>query len=251
MKYTGDTLFTNPVYDDMPAGTTTITVTPDLINGTYTVSNSLGSQTFKPIEPGPGQHVMNFEAIQKEFSYSTLKMLNNLIANKGTSTPALQLRYLSFADWQVHENNSHRYNYAIIGTPTATNDMPKAGSGRYTLNVFAQGSVTLLQQLIGNGTLDAYFDTGRIATRLEIYADGGGGIGKFEGAGTMRSDSSLFQGTLNSYGNSNIALSGTFDGAFFGPGAAEVGYTFDIRGTTVTRPGAELRYLGVAIGKKD
>jgi hypothetical protein len=50
-------------------------------------------------------------------------------------------------------------------------------------------------------------------------------FGVFDGGGTLTGTSSAFEGSM---GSSSSTYSGVFNGAFFGPGAREMGYTFEL-----------------------
>lgn len=255
----GQSQFNNPVFDDTPTGTTTITVTPDVANGTYTISNLRDSSTFSAVKPESSDRMMTFTP-----QYS-LRLLNNLSNETKTTAPDVQFQYLSYGGWTLGNGSDslYRVNFFLFGNPTTAVDMPKTGTANYKLSVTGEIAISLFPVLIGDGTLTANFAQGTIGTRLNLYASYGyafapsgssmataaASLGRFDGTANISSDSSMFQGQFTS---PNTSLTGTFHGAFYGPEAAEVGYAFALKGSIEPqRPGAEQRYVGVAVGKKD
>lgn len=260
MSYLGDTQFNNPVYDNSPAGTATITVTPDYEKGTYTISNLWGSAAFAGVQaqqtPEPGKTVIHLDSASGTSPYNRLTLFNNLVAGRGTNEPTLQFRYLSFGQWVRRDSDSsgalrQRYATVLYGAPTALADMPRTGSASYGLWVTGAMAISNGYSLGGDGTLDANFATGRLTTRLNLTGDGSLGavvsVGRFDGTASLGGSGAGFQGQLTS---SSSALTGNFTGSFYGPDAAEVGYTFSLRGPVAARPGAEQTLVGVAVGMK-
>ncbi len=261
MTYVGNTQFVNPVYDDKPTGKATITVTPDYANGTYTVSNLWGSASFTSaangaVAPRPDRTTMKFVTPPGAVPGHSLQFFNNLVPEQGTNSPTLQFHYLSFGEWWFYETDINTYHYAalIFGAPTSTADMPKTGTASYTLSAIGALAMSSSHIMMGVGTLSADFSSGTINTQLDlsVHAMEGKwlyGIDRITGKASFVSGSSLFQGVMTP---TDTAFSGTFTGSFYGPGAAEVGYTFAIGGDAgIARPNSEQRIVGVAIGKKD
>jgi hypothetical protein len=68
---------------------------------------------------------------------------------------------------------------------------------------------------------------------------------RLSGNGTIASGGSAFSGSLT---GSNIDLTGSYAGGFFGPAAEEAGFTFALSGTT--SDGRDQRIVGAAGGKR-
>ena len=258
LRYNGRGVYT---FNDTPVGVTRITVTPDFEKGTYSISNDVASTSFEtaqlPVLPDPGQNFVSFATpLAANTPYLGLYILNNLAPESGTNAPALQFHYLSFGGWQQHnerDNNSHSITSFLYGTRTASTDMPKTGTANYSLLVQAQSTAGYVSY-IGDGALTANFASGELSTRIDVYGSSIGGLYDFPyarmtGTGTITSGSANFTGQLAATNNS---YSGSFKGAFFGPGAPEVGLTFSVKGQ-FGLPGvtSEQRMIGIAVGRKD
>ena len=136
---------------------------------------------------------------------------------------------------------------AVFGVPTQSGDMPKSGSASYS------GKVQGVMVDTGSGfiyrftpsstvTLTSDFSAGSVSTQLTLVGDSGAtgatpvNFGNFSGTGTIAASGPGFSGSFSS-------VNGAFEGAFFGPKAAEMGYAFNF-------DGASYRAVGVAAGKK-
>ncbi len=248
-------------FNDTPVGVTHITVTPDFEKGTYSIRNDVASNSFDaeqlPILPDPGKAYVSFATpLAANTPYWSLYILNNLAPGSGTNAPTLQFHYLSFGEWQQHDerdNNSHSITSFLYGTQTLPADMPKTGTANYSLLVRAESTAGYVSY-VGDGALSADFSSGQLSTRIDVYGASIGGLYDFlyarmTGTGTIASGSANFAGQLAATNNS---FSGSFQGAFFGPDAPEVGLTFSVKGQFGT-PGftSEQRMIGIAFGHKD
>lgn len=135
------------------------------------------------------------------------------------------------------------------GIITQVNDMPRTGTGTYTMMVDGTAtrdgdSKTYLLGGLSTGTFSAKFAEGKIDTTLVLKGEAAGGatsdFGTATGTGTFNVASPVFAGTLT--GTNSAA--GKFSGAFFGPQAGEVGYGWYFTGT-------DFDAQGVAAGKKN
>ncbi len=259
MRYNGrDGTYT---FNDTPVGVTHITVTPDFEKGTYSISNDIAADSFDvaqlPVQPDPSKAYIGFATpLVANTPYRSLYVLNNLAPDVGTNAPTLQYHYLSFGEWQRHDerdNNSHSVTSFIYGTPTSFAEMPKTGAATYSLLVRASSTGGYLSY-VGDGALTANFASGQLSTRIDVYGSSIGGLYDFlyarmNGTGTIASNSAAFGGQLAASNNSFV---GTFQGAFYGPDAPEVGLTFSVKGE-FGLPGftSEQRMIGIAFGHKD
>lgn len=144
------------------------------------------------------------------------------------SVQNVPLSYTRFATLSVIEEQNYTYTnyYGAWGVPTR--DMPKTGTATYDLALF--GAATHDNVVLGlakhsGGKLSANFASGAVTTDLSFSAEINGNvtlIGTLTGNATIASGTSGFGGTLSG----SDGGSGVFGGGFFGPKAAEVGYTW-------------------------
>lgn len=124
----------------------------------------------------------------------------------------------------------------VFGQQTASNSMPTSGSASYNSDVYGAvfvpngTSPSLFAVGDGNGsaTFSANFGSGTVSTLINLAgvdalgSAGSASFGSVSGSGTIASGGPAFNGSLSGSG------SGGFTGAFFGPGAAVVGYVFNV-----------------------
>lgn len=154
-----------------------------------------------------------------------------LFGNALTPAPAasapLTLTYSSFGFWRHSDTaaNLTTQTFFLYGEPTGAANMPRTGSATY------QGTATGLvmtggpgfpdrSSFAGTATLAADFAANTLSTSLNL-----GSHGTYSGNATIAADQ--FNGPLTAtYAN---FVTGQFTGGFFGPNAAEAGYTFYFR----------------------
>lgn len=132
--------------------------------------------------------------------------------------------------------------YFSYGIRTLPADLPKTGSASYGLALVGDGGGT---NVGGTGTLSANFAVGTVSVSLSpeyIYAQGRSPFGPITGTGTISSATSTFSGTLAS-----SAYTGSVNGAFYGPQAAEAGGSFVINSAT----GGGVVAAGAFAGKRN
>ena len=149
---------------------------------------------------------------------------------------ASTLGYTTYGAWSLDfEAGTPQHGFAL-GVETPVFDMPTAGSatygggGTYT-EAFADGLVLDGQNIVFAA---ADFGAGTIRASINLVEDDGG-------VRTLRSrdmaiDGSGFRGGLAGQGCA-AAYAGGAEGRFFGPGAAELGGTFEASGPTEIRGG--------------
>ncbi|MCW2388964.1 hypothetical protein M2333_002010 [Sphingobium sp. B11D3B] len=251
LSYARETNYSPPVYDDNAPAATSITVTPDYQTGTYTITTDSISASFTGEDlaqaPDPTKTSISFRKVSEAERGKSIALFNNLTPQLGTNKAELQFHYLSYGEWtQVGVG----YNAFLYGSPSSSDEMPRTGTASYALHVRGQGFVGRSTAILGDGRLDADFDSGRIYTELKLidYWTLGADtpFGDFTGTATISSDGPTFQGSLSSY---NTNFSGDFHGSFYGPDAAEVGYAFSL--TSPATPSLpEGRIAGVAVGNR-
>ncbi|NBC35080.1 hypothetical protein GTZ99_00740 [Novosphingobium sp. FSY-8] len=198
---------------------------------TYTVQAGGASASFAPAsKTAASGYAANYVS-----GGDSLSLYGNAVAGT-TGTAPVTLTYASFALWTHTDaaTNQTTLTYYAYGQPTATNSMPVSGSASYDTTV----SAYMLQSnyvptsgtaLTGTASFTANFANGTIATSLSLQPQGGaiaGSAGVYGGTGTI--SGSTFAGTFTT--GTNAFVSGTFNGGFFGPSAAEMAYAFAIRG---------------------
>lgn len=137
----------------------------------------------------------------------------------------------------------------VFGIPTVSADIPTTGTASFGVLLngvqpVGQTDSTLpdLFQVNGSGLLSANFASGTITGNGAVYAR----IPGFSGSATNLSPSSFeYSGTFfNGRVRGNLIIngftggSGSADGSFFGPGAAEIGLSYGVTSGTPIRSGA-------------
>jgi hypothetical protein len=132
---------------------------------------------------------------------------------------------------------SQRIANYIYGMPTTQAQFTRSGTATYALtmhgNALDSGYLNLMN-VAGSGLLKADFGAGSLTLsgtvdygedyRLASVRRPATATGSFSGTGTIASSSPAITGSLSLTGIGNYT--GNFDGAFYGPGAEEVGASF-------------------------
>lgn len=229
---------------------TSIRVYFDAASGKYIVSNIIGTAHRFPegynSSSGPPFASYGQNAIDgvRRLSILTPSPQNSKIA----------LTYTSYGVWQFDSSDRSNIDPQIndnhffyFGIPTPVDGMPRTGSGDYT--GVAQGVLfdpQSIYNLDGSMTLGANFATGAIGTTLTLRGTNTTNglliiVPVLNGTATIGAGTNSFLGMLTTTDNS---LAGSLQGAFFGPTAQEVGYSFAINSPDLSRVGG-----GVAVGK--
>jgi hypothetical protein len=217
----------------------------DPATDTYTLRDT-GSPTLKssfaPADIDAGASDATFTVYEK-VSGSTTETFRLL--NQSPTNPLIVLSYVDYGQWRRATTSSGTTSindtYVVFGTKTARGDMPHSGTGTYTTvldgtYVKADGSYVVS----GTGTLDAFFYTGLIgytatATATPETTGVGFSFGTMTGDGSIAFNSATFKGTGNTNG-SGYKLD--VNGGFYGPGAAEIGGVFTLKGNGGNGTGA-------------
>jgi hypothetical protein len=177
------------------------------------------------------------------------------VLTPSASNSKISLSYTSFGVWQFDSADRtdidpqiNDFHFFYFGIPTPVSDLPRTGTGTYT--GVAQGILfdpQAIYALDGSMSLSADFAAGSLGTTLALNGTSTTNglritIPTLTGAATISADKNSFVGALTTADNSFV---GSLQGAFFGPAAQEVGYSFAINSPDLTRVGG-----GVAVGKR-
>jgi hypothetical protein len=214
-----------------------------------------------PPATGVTEYVFNNTLVTKATVATTVagsraEFLNNTVAGKVTSDPALALLRVSYAGWIRDDSaaGNHRITYGVWGYPTVATDMPTTGTVTYsariagrTVGVVAAGTGSV-QRLGGTVTVTINFATGAASVTANVTTVGAGGAespyGTFSGTGAIASGATQFTGAFGP----TSPIPGTFTGALFGPQGAEIGISFAASGNVGA---TDTRLVGVVVGKKN
>lgn len=148
----------------------------------------------------------------------------------------------------------------VYGFPTPASAIPRSGSASYRTMV--NGSSTIIgtdsgtRNIGGSASFDVNFSNATVNTQLSLaYVENGAQypIGTFSGSGAIYSNQ--FGGSLTS--DAAFFDGGSFAGAFYGPNAQEMGYSFAIKrynsdpyaGATVER--LDEAIVGTVVGARN
>jgi hypothetical protein len=226
----------------------TLTVAYDAGADSYTVNDGTTSSTFGTSDRNGSDTAFQFYL--KTLNSTTTSELS--VFKSGSANGRLALTYVTYGVWTTTvrgaTTSSFTSHFAASGIQTSAASMPLTGSATYT--GVADGAALAAGQtyrLLGStGTLNANFATGAITTTLALRGNpdvtsdaiGTTNLGTLTGSAAIGAGTNKYSGTITGTG-----LSGTLTGAFFGPAAAETGYSFQVSG------GGNAA-AGVFVGKK-
>jgi len=211
----------------------------DAASGTYNVQGNGVSASFGQTDQIPDTSYSDTFSKTIGNASDSVKLYGNARSDT-PGTPPVVLSYTSYGIWTHSDNATGQTSktYFVYGQPTGAANMPVTGTASYQMTASAHmypgGVGTASTRILGTATLNANFGTGAIDTVLKFG-------GTYSGTGTISADQ--FSGTFTTQDPS--ALNGSFFGGFFGPGAKEAGYTFQIH-IHVSDP-----YAGAAIQPPD
>lgn len=215
-----------------------VTVAYTASNDTYTLTAPGGATaSFSPanvVNPQPAPNALQWRVVNGTSS----DVLTLIVPSNGSGVP---LSYTLIGAWNRYTPTGSTNYLAVGGSPTLVSDMPKTGTANYNMGLGGNANSNgTIYNLNGNSTatFSANFGTGQITTALTLAGTplGGAGVtplGIFNGTGTITSGGPGFSGTLT-----GTPGNGIFSGAFFGPQALEVGFTYFISGTNFSAVGA-------------
>jgi len=239
---------------DIAGRSSDVTFSYDASSGTYTVQGSGAPIAFTATNAVATTDYRKVYGVTQGAVSDAIALYGNVQANN-TATAPVELSYTSYGLW-IHTDNlvSQTTNtYFLYGQPTGAANMPTSGTATYQMTVAARALETVavpsqISTLSGTATLSANFGTGTVDTNLSFT----GRTFTYSGTGPITGDQ--FSGTFSSADPTFVR--GGFNGGFFGPGAKEAGYTFQmIRYNPDPYAGAAVSAVntyitGVAVGPK-
>ena len=211
-----------------------VTIGYDTTKGVYTLQYNVSPARFK----------VSFNSSNKlltsgySFAYSktagtatdTLALFGNAAAGGPSASAPVALTYTSYGLWGHSDSATGltTNSYFIFGQPTIASNMPKTGTASYQTSVAAYmlqtGAVPSTSiPLAGTATFTANFGAASVSSVLTLQtAFGSSPVGTFNATSPITGNS--FGGALTS--NTKLFWGGGFSGAFYGPSAKEMGYTF-------------------------
>lgn len=224
------------------ASSAAATIRYDATTGGYTLTVGGRSQTFLPAHLDSNQS----NALITVFVRTNGDTTDSLTITKPGTSGRLTYKYVGAAFWQrtVQGAATITGNFDAIAYGVRSPDaaVPRTGTGHYDLGML--GVVTTpgsVEGISGEGTLQTDFASGGIAVNIAMPSGWGG---TWQGTGRISSSSNNFSGNFGSSYQSN-QFSGQFQGAFFGPGAEELGATFNGRS-----PGLGNVMVGAFMGRR-
>jgi hypothetical protein len=203
---------------------------------------------------------VNYSFVDSTGNTQALRLLNPAAGN-----PQIELTYASYgirtftgATVQRSGRSDQEFGYYLMGLPTAYSARPRTGTATYAgVAEGSFGSDNTRYALTGTSTLTADFVGQTISTTLSLsgvdaFNNSTINLGQFAGTSNIvnffGSGNAGFQGLLTNAGNS--LFSGEFSGVFFGPSAAEYGYSFNLREENAAGQTVNVG-AGITVGKKN
>ncbi|MDE2597905.1 MAG: hypothetical protein KGL44_13605 [Sphingomonadales bacterium] len=206
----------------------------DAASDTYTLTAPTGeTASFSPLTAQP-----TTVANAQQWNVPTGTGRETLTLFVPSSSTGVVLSYTIFGTWQTINNTggSSTARLAVGGVPTVASDMPRTGTASYAAAIYGtaiNNGIPYNLNASSKATFSTDFAAGTVATALDLAGKTSATapvftIGTYNGTGTIISGGPGFSGSLT---GSNA--SGQFTGAFFGPSALEMGYTFFMNGSTL------------------
>jgi hypothetical protein len=207
-----------------------VTISYDKISGTYSVRDMADGFAATKVRRSSTSGIYDLYSKQVRGIVDEIKIYNAAHANSS----AVPLTYVNFGMWTHHDSGTATTRqYALVyGFLTPESAIPRSGSASYRTMV--NGSSTIIgtnagtRDVGGSATFDVDFASAAVNTQLSLaYVVNGEQtpIGTFSGSSGIYSNQ--FWGPLTS--NVSYFVGGSFAGAFYGPNAEEMGYSFAIK----------------------
>lgn len=259
LDYTGTDyqLLRGPTGEDVgvsgrPSG---LTFAYDASAGTYTVADGTDSASFSDSAPVSSGSTDSYTTKSGSVT-DQLDLFSNVRSGGSQGAGAIALTYLSFGKWTHSDGQTldNRITYFLFGSPTDPSDMPHTGTATYSTMVtgssFAGCYGCDAQPFDGSATVTADFGAGSVNTDLTLTS-----IGSFQGTGTISGNQFAGNFTGNFTAAGTELQDGAFQGGFFGPSAAEMGYTFSLHEHVLdpyagAAPVPDTFYVGLVAGSK-
>lgn len=211
----------------------TFSIRYDAATSSYALSTGTREETFSPSDVTAQD---GFETIYRRTDGSKSETLT--LAKQPYALNAA-MKYVAMGFWQSSNvagtSQSTEFSTFTYGLPTASAMMPRTGAAAYGIDVF--GLVTMPgeepRSFQGSGKFSVDFAQGVFTTQAyteerSLTSEGGSSGGGIElrAGGSLSSSQGLFYGNAV-YGSSYGQSSGSIEGRFYGPGAEELGATFN------------------------
>ncbi|MET3711139.1 hypothetical protein ABIC65_001841 [Sphingomonas trueperi] len=208
------------------ADTRALTIRFDAATGGYTVSDGVNTETFLPGDMDASQS----NSVLRVYRHASATSDYTLTLTLPGTSGALTYQYVGAGFWQRADmaasgESAFRFNAFTYGVETPDAAQPRTGNGAYAVDLVGSLGYGVLESLVGSGTLQVDFATGKVVTSgevREVSTTTGATItsSAFLGLAQMAASSNAFAGIFAFSGGE---LAGTLDGRFYGPAAQEVG----------------------------
>jgi len=216
----------------------TLAIGYDAATGTYTIDFGASRESFaagdRVEERFPGEAAYFKVGNVGEAQFLTILSLPFISASFANDLTYNQ--YVAQGYWQTNQvdnlNNQYtRFTSFVFGQRTSPADVPMTGAAHWLVDIFGALAIKGQEILTVSGSGDFEVDFAAGTFQLNSFVDEseflslGGTTGSlyFVSGGELRADGSF--GGVFAY-NGTVSLAGDLEGAFFGPGAAEIGATF-------------------------
>ncbi len=218
----------------------TLSITYDAASKSYTVATPTASRTYTPADARPirfGGEV-SYTKQGSTLTLVTIPYMGTRIAN----------RYVGMGYWQQNgvsgSTQQTAFSTFAYGFETAGAAVPRSGTAHWLTDVFGLLTLPGKELRVVQGLADFDVDFGAAAYRLQGYltesqvvsTGGTAGALNLQSGGPLSSGNG-FSGLL-SYQSSNGTMHGALAGRFYGPGAEEVGASFNAEGVGAALSGA-------------
>lgn len=230
----------------VPVSSNILAVRYDAAAQSYTIAMS----PFTSPAFGPADRTSSTNTLTNYEKRSGNRQENLSLFNPGAGNPQLVLTYASYGAYQSLTQGSPIGVDTIFfayGVRTVPTDMPKTGTASYTTVVDGQFAGTSgVYAMGGLGSFSADFAASTVQATLQlrgqnVVTSGLRDFGTHALTGTIRSEQT---GAFFSAAGGSAGTTVNMQGAFYGPGAAEIGANFGIIN-------ADGRGVGAMVGRKN
>lgn len=223
-----------------------VTLAYDATAKSYTFTGAGRTQSFDATNRLSADSTSSTTVYEKKAGDTTERLV---LFNAGSGNPVLALTYGSYGSYQRSVDNGGSLDltrlYFVYGVQTAASDMPRSGRAGYTTTIDGSFFGDQAATLGGNGTFTADFAAGKVEMSLtptarSISTGATTALGTLAGSGSIAGGGSTFASSLAGGG-----YTGSAQGMFFGPSAAEMGATF-----TFASANNAATAVGAMVGKK-
>lgn len=154
-------------------------------------------------------------------------------------------RFVAAGEWdRANADGTQDFSHLVYGQRTEASEMPQTGTASYDGTIYGHiNRENTVRGLRGGFGMETDFASGDVEMSMDAniaYRNGQGqtlyiDYAEFTGNGSL--DDTTFDGRMSGTidrdvvdGTESRALTGSFDGAFFGPTAQEIGGTFEFTG---------------------